>query len=487
MGAAAKNGKICFIIILYFLVRTSKQHNIGNMLISRCSIGHQEGKLLHIDEYVNATVIVKSFWTIEKGENSLSLSAYIIRTMFVVIPGTAAIGLAICLANSIRGAAFWWTLAATLLFGAIVGFISATLNYRRFVAPIAVINKYLGKMTGGDLTVRVPLDNVQQLRPIAASLNDMANAWQEVIGRIQHHADEVSQFSGQLATVAEQTTRATEQIAASMERLSSHAEEQADAARGTAASVNDISQTLVDVAHHTKEVAYSAQETAAKAEAGKQSVTQMAEQMQFIYDHVQSLGQVVKGLGERSNEIGQITEAITGIASQTNLLALNAAIEAARAGEQGKGFAVVAGEVRKLAEQSARSAQQISALISYIQEETKQAIASAERVVAEVAQGLDVVAVADQSFADIRGAVGQVSEQIGQVSSAIEQMTDHARQVDEALQQMTQIVEQSAASAADVSAATQEQMASVEEIASSSTSLGQMADEMRAMLKQFSV
>ncbi|MFC0296841.1 methyl-accepting chemotaxis protein [Geobacillus jurassicus] len=417
----------------------------------------------------------------------MSLASYIIRTMFVVIPGTAAIGIAICLANGIRGGAFWWTLAATLLFGAVVGLISSTLNYRRFVAPIAVINEHLGKMRDGDLTARVPLGSVQQLRPIAASLNEMAGAWQEVMGCIQHHAEEVAQCSAQLAAVAEQTSKATEQIAATMETLASQAEEQAGTARGTAAAVNDIFRTLADVAHHTKAVSQSARETAAKAEAGKQSVAQMSEQMHFIYDHVQSLGQVVKGLGERSNEIGQITEAITGIASQTNLLALNAAIEAARAGEQGKGFAVVAGEVRKLAEQSARSAQQISKLIGYIQEETKRAIASTEQVVAEVEQGLDAVSAADQSFAHIREAVDQVNKQIGQVSAAIEQMAGHARQVDDALQQMTDIVEQSADGAANVSAATQEQMASVEEIASSSTSLGRMAEQMKAMLKQFLV
>ncbi|WP_445613492.1 methyl-accepting chemotaxis protein [Geobacillus sp. YF-1] len=417
----------------------------------------------------------------------MSLTSYIIRTMFVVIPGTAAIGAGVCLANDIHGAALGWTLMATVLFGALIGLISASLNYRRFVAPIAVINRHLEKMTEGDLTARVPLDRVRQLRPIAASLNHMADAWQEVMKSIQHHAEEVAQYSQQLAAVAEQTTKATEQIATTMETMASHAEEQTSAVRGTAAAVNTISRTLGDVDRRTKDVTHRAQETAAKAESGEQSVEKMSEQMQFIYGHVQSLGQIVKALGERSNEIGQITEAITGIASQTNLLALNAAIEAARAGEQGKGFAVVAGEVRKLAEQSARSAQQISELIGYIQEETKRAIASTERVVSEVAHGLNAAHACGESFAHIREAVGQVSEQIGQVSLALEQMTDHVRHVDEALQQMTDIVEQSSASTANVSAATQEQMASVEEIASSSASLGRMADEMRTMLKHFSV
>ena len=231
----------------------------------------------------------------------MSLHSYILRMMFIAIPGTAFINIVVCLANGIRGAAFWWTFVATILLGAMVGIISAMLNYRRFIAPIAVINHHLGKMTNGDLSTRVPVNEVRQLKAIATSLNKMTETWQEVVYSIQRHSDEMTQFSGQLTTIAEQTTKATEQIASTMETIVSNSEQQAKTAQETSRAMNEISDTLTQVADNTRHVSTNASETSAKAESGKQSISQMEEQMRFIYEHVQSLGQVVKGLGERSN------------------------------------------------------------------------------------------------------------------------------------------------------------------------------------------
>lgn len=415
----------------------------------------------------------------------MSLSSYIIRTLLVVIPGTALIGLGVCIGNGVDGLAFWWTMAATVLLGIILGTLSATINYRRFVAPIAVINEHLQQITQGDLLTRVPLERVRELKPIAVCMNTMAETWGEMMGNMKRHSDEMAHFSEQLSHIAEQTTKATEQIATTMEDIAVHAEQQVKMVQETSYSMNEISHSLTNVAANTERVSANTSDTLAKATTGKQSIEQMEEQMKFIHAHVQTLGQVVKGLGERSNEIGQITQVITGIASQTNLLALNAAIEAARAGEQGKGFAVVADEVRKLAEQSAQSAQQITQLIGDIQKETEQAIRSTETVVGEVSEGLHAVQTAGLSFEQIRQSINGVNEQMEHVSSVIQQMTTSAQQVAVSIEQIITIVEQSSAGSTNISAATEEQMASMEEIPSSAASLRKMAEDMQRLMQRF--
>lgn len=134
-------------------------------------------------------------------------------------------------------------------------------------------------------------------------------------------------------------------------------------------------------------------------------------------------------MGERSKEIGQIVDTISGIAGQTNLLALNAAIEAARAGEQGRGFAVVAEEVRKLAEQSQEAAKKIAELIGEIQGDTDKAVIAMNEGTREVKTGAEVVNVAGAAFREIAEMVTQVSGQVKEISAALQQMASGSRQV----------------------------------------------------------
>ncbi len=203
----------------------------------------------------------------------------------------------------------------------------------------------------------------------------------------------------QASNVATEIQRSTGDILQSADRMRSGAEQQASQIRNASEAVNAMSlmtQRMAESAEAATQTSVKATQAAVK---GGAAVTETIKGMQRIRATVQSTGKKIKGLGERSLEIGAIIEVINEIATQTNLLALNAAIEAARAGEQGKGFAVVADEVRKLAERAARATKDITGLIKGIQVETSEAVTVMEEGTREVEEGTKL---ADQAGAALR-------------------------------------------------------------------------------------
>ncbi len=209
--------------------------------------------------------------------------------------------------------------------------------------------------------------------------------------------------------------------------------------------------------------------------------------MARIEDTVNTSASVVAKLGERSKEIGQIVDTISGIASQTNLLALNAAIEAARAGEQGRGFAVVAEEVRKLAEQSQEATQRIAELIGHIQTDTDKAVDAMNDGTREVKTGAEVVDSAGTAFREIVELVSQGSGQIRDISAAVQEMASGSQQIVGLVKKIDILSKTSAGEAQSVSAATEEQLASMEELATSSQALAQLAQDLQTAVAKFRV
>ncbi|MFE4026213.1 methyl-accepting chemotaxis protein [Priestia sp. YIM B13551] len=200
------------------------------------------------------------------------------------------------------------------------------------------------------------------------------------------------------------------------------------------------------------------------ASTGNVSVKEVTNQMNKIYESVKISTSEVRGLEDRSTEIGRIIDTITRIAEQTNLLALNAAIEAARAGEHGKGFAVVAGEVRKLAEESKTSAIQISHLLKEIEAQAKQAYQNMEVNTEEVTLGIATVEDVTEQFSTIMEDVFAAQEQMNKMTKATGEIDGYSFKVMESVMGLSEVAKQAAAYAEEVAAASQEELASIEEL-----------------------
>ncbi|MCK2157406.1 methyl-accepting chemotaxis protein [Exiguobacterium sp. 17-1] len=373
-------------------------------------------------------------------------------------------------------------LLALLLFAGLAIYIT-----RLITRPIRSLQGWMKQSGEGDLTVRGDYVSKDELGQLTTSFNTMTEQLHHVIIEMTDTSKHVATASDELSTNAEATTKATEMVAVTMEEIASGASQQLNQVSGASRTVQDLTSGVSQVAGNAQQMTDATGDAMDKVMHGGQVVSQLGQQMERINTDFTELGQVIVGLGNRSQEIGQITDSITGIAAQTNLLALNAAIEAARAGEQGRGFAVVAAEVKTLAEQSALAAKQIESLIQVIQRETEQSVTSMEKVTAEMTNGIQVAGEASASFQAIERSISDVTGQVEEVSGAVQEMAAGSEQISAIMREIQSVTESTAAGTENISASTEEQMASMQEISSASQSLATMAEDLKRLSSRFHV
>lgn len=384
--------------------------------------------------------------------------------------------------DDIKNQAILFALIAVLLGGIIIYFITA-----RMTNPIIRLVGSANKMAEGDFTQSVSVNSDDEVGQLSAAFNGMGSNLKSLIQQVQKNVEQVAASSEELTASAEQSAQAVNQVAGSISDIAQGAEESLNAVDETSAVVEQMSAGIQQVAATASKVADNSFRAVESAKEGDKSVDKAVRQMAHIEQTVNNSAQVVAKLGERSKEIGQIVDTISGIAGQTNLLALNAAIEAARAGEQGRGFAVVAEEVRKLAEQSQDAAKQIATLISEIQGDTDKAVVAMDEGTREVKVGTEVVTTAGLAFKEIAATVARASEQVKEISATMQQMASSSQHVVISVKQIDERSKASVWQAQSVSAATEEQSASMEEIASSSQGLAKLAQDLQTAVSHFRV
>ncbi|MGE5703922.1 MAG: methyl-accepting chemotaxis protein [Clostridia bacterium] len=374
------------------------------------------------------------------------------------------------------------TVSAVLACGLIGLFIA-----RIITNPLRNLQKLMANAERGDLTVSGTYRSKDEIGQLTKDFNSMMTGLRELIYGVSENAVSLSSSAEQLSASTEQTAQATNHIAVSIQEVSQGSDTQLRAVEEGMQAMEEITTGIERAAQTTSVAAHSTVEANAEASHGNQAIQRAIEQMQLIQSSVHHSADVTKRLGERSQEIGQIVEAISDISAQTNLLALNAAIEAARAGEHGRGFSVVADEVRKLAEQSQVSADRITELIEVIRQETTLAVSAMDKGYDDVEEGMAVVREAGDAFQKISEKVSQVAVQMEDVSVSSEQMLTNTRNFAQSVGHIEKIARESLRNAHAVAASSQEQLASMEEISASTEALNKMAQELHELTGRFKV
>lgn len=340
----------------------------------------------------------------------------------------------------------------------------------------------------GDLREKaIAVDAQDEIGTLAAGFDRMRRTMRLLIQNIQKNSEELSDAATALHMASEQSAEASNSVAVSITEIAAGVDEQSNAAVSAGQAAGTIAERAGDMAQKAKAVSQAATEASLKAGEGRKAVDDVVRYMEHIEDGSKTISASIDALKDGSQKISEIVAMISGIAGQTNLLALNAAIEAARAGEAGRGFAVVADEVRKLAEQSALSTQQIADLVSGIQKDMAKAVAASGEGADSVAQGLLSVRAADEGFQAIFASIETLEEGIAEITEGVQQMATETQVVDAQVSSIRETSTKNSDHAQSVSAATEEQSASMEEIAASARHLSDLAEGLNQETKKFQV
>lgn len=310
-------------------------------------------------------------------------------------------------------------------------------------------------------------------------------AARDVVGRIQASSVVVSTSVDHLTgTVADANLYARE-VAGKMEEIAAGSERQRELAEGAQERMRGMAQSLGSAASGARAASESAQRAEQATHDGRQLSRATLDKLKLVFDRLERSSVEVSRFGEKSAEIEKIVGVITNISSQTNLLALNATIEAARAGEAGRGFAVVAEEVRKLAESSAKAAEQIAALIEDVRDESRRLIEAVQESVNIIAEGhTDITAIGqtiDRISVDVVAAAGKVRD----IRETTEELSQSAKALVDTADAISGLARSNAMATDKVSRSMEDQSGRLQEMAASASTLNTVSLEMQRAASNF--
>lgn len=309
------------------------------------------------------------------------------------------------------------------------------------------ISRGFGVVSEGDLTVQVTAKGRDEFRDLAGSANNMITNTKNLVRKVtaatdqlEESAQAVEKVSGVINGYSTDIMAAINEINEGMSRQSEHAQECVN-------KTDRLSAEIQNASHVVEEVERLVDETESMINRGMEIVHLLGERARKTNDITRKVGESIDSLRQESEIINTFVGTITEISDQTNLLSLNASIEAARAGEAGKGFAVVAEEIRKLADDSAAAAGEISNNVAHITAQTLNSVESAR-----LAQTM--VSAQTESVDQVIGVFREMQQRMRMLIDGLKNIVDSTEKADhersytvEAVKNISDIIEETANSA----------------------------------------
>ena len=369
--------------------------------------------------------------------------------------------------------------------GLIFGCVIAVLTALSFNREIKKLQNATHRVAGGDFSEKIKVTRSDEFGVLETNFNGMMDDVSGLIHAVEDKSNHILEVAGGISEVAGNTKTTIEQVTQAIDSVAQGAVKQAESTQEANTEVEHLKNSLDETKEYVSGMNGMTEKANEVSTEGIESVKDLIEKSGKTAEKSKVSLEVMNEMVESIDKIFYISDTIADITSQTNLLSLNASIEAARAGEMGKGFAVVADEIRKLADESKESTDEIKKIITEITEKSKLVESTMQENEVLQTEQQEAINRTEEIFGEIMKQIEMLGSGMERINALNDTMSANKDLVVDKMGTIASVSEQSAAATEEVNASTEQVNVTMEEISEHTETLQAIATDLMETINRF--